>query len=386
MNELINKTLVSFAACFNKSNATAYAFAPGRVNIIGEHTDYNDGFVMPCAIDFGTVVCGARNDQNLIRMVALDFWNDIDIIDLSQPVELKKNGSWCNYLRGVVKVFLDEGFKLHGCDIAISGNVPLGAGLSSSASLEVAMGAFLNGFNNLGITSKEIALLGQRAEHFAGCNCGIMDQMISATGKKDHAVLIDCRSLDLQNVPVPNNLSIMIVNSKVKHDLVAGEYNTRREQCENAAKILGVSKLRDASLSMLEAKKGEMTDVVFRRARHVIGDCVRCQEAIEAFKSGDISSLSRILGSAHRSLRDDFEVSIPEIDFIVDTIYKLGGTQVASRITGGGFGGCVVALMPHDMVETVKQEVLKEYKAKYNIVADVYVCTPSDGACFENLN
>ncbi|MGL5201837.1 MAG: galactokinase, partial [Aeromonas veronii] len=247
--------------------------APGRVNLIGEHTDYNDGFVLPCAIDYQTVISAAPRQDSLIRVIAADYDNQLDEFDLRHPIEPRPEYLWANYVRGVVKYLLLRGCQLTGADLVLSGNVPQGAGLSSSASLEVAVGQIFKEMNHLDISQADIALNGQLAENrFVGCNCGIMDQFISALGQQDHALLIDCRSLKTRPVSMPADIDVVIINSNVRRGLVDSEYNTRRAQCEEAARHFGVKALRDLTMTQFTERANELDPVVASRARHVISE------------------------------------------------------------------------------------------------------------------
>ena len=258
----LQKTRQAFAAVFSTHPAIS-AQAPGRVNLIGEHTDYNGGFVLPCAIDYHTVISGSPRNDRRVRVIAVDYANEQDEFSLDETIELHDSMMWANYVRGVVKYLLEAGYALTGADMAISGNVPQGAGLSSSASLEVATGQFFKSLNGLAISSTDIALIGQRAENrFVGCHCGIMDQLISAQGEADHALLIDCRSLVTQSVAMPTDIAVVIINSNVQRGLVGSEYNTRRQQCEDAARFFEVQALRDVDLATFEAKKAGLDPLV----------------------------------------------------------------------------------------------------------------------------
>lgn len=358
------------------------SYAPGRVNLIGEHTDYNDGFVLPCAIKFGTAITAKKNGTNKMRLLAVDINHETDEFECSATFTAHESKTWSNYLRAMTSLIMQKGHKVEGLDIAITGDVPLGAGLSSSASLEVSFGNLLNQVFGLNIPLQEIALTGQACEALNGCKCGIMDQTISACGKADCALLIDCRSLELKQVPVPANLDILIVNSNVKHALVGGEYNERREQCENAAKILGVKALRDATMEMLDAKKGEMDDVTYRRARHVITEDDRVLAAIEAFKNGDLDTLAKLMYASHCSMRDDFEITIPEIDGLVEIIRGVLGAHGAVRMTGGGFGGSVVAVVEPANVQAVKDAIEAGYEKISGKKATIIETHAFDGAAF----
>ncbi|MGS5087789.1 UDP-glucose--hexose-1-phosphate uridylyltransferase [Hydrogenophaga sp. A37] len=357
--------------------------APGRVNLIGEHTDYNGGFVLPCAINFETLIAaGPRNDRR-VRLVACDRAEAIDEFSLDEPIEARHgDASWANYARGVVQQLLKRGLPLQGLDLVMAGDVPQGTGLSSSASLEVAVGlAFkaLCGLDSVSVT--DLALIAQQAEnHFVGVNCGIMDQLISARGQVGHALLIDCRSLTLQPVALPSDLAVMIVNSHVPRGLVDGEYNARRAQCEAAARHFGVAALRDVSLDQLQRQAHGLDPVVLRRARHIVTENARTLEATQALATGDLCGLGRLMAASHASMRDDFDITVPAIDELVQILQTAIGDQGGARMTGGGFGGCVVALLPETLVQTARHAVETHYRAPSGKTAAVYVCKASAGA------
>jgi galactokinase len=319
--------------------------APGRVNLIGEHTDYNDGFVLPCAINYQTVVAASKRDDQRVRVVSVDYGNDVDEFDLTQDITFQPDRMWANYIRGVVKCLLARGYQFRGADICVSGNVPQGAGLSSSAALEVVIGQTFKTLFNLDISQAEIALNGQQAENeFVGCNCGIMDQMISAQGRKNHAMLLDCRSLETQAVSMPEDMAVVIINSNKKRGLVDSEYNTRRQQCEQAARVFGVKALRDVTIEQFEQRVDELDDVVAKRARHVITENDRTVEAANALRANDMKRMGQLMAESHASMRDDFEITVKEVDALVDIVKQVIGEQGGVRMTGGGFGGCIVAL------------------------------------------
>ncbi|NBM69094.1 galactokinase [Proteus sp. G2663] len=380
MQALINNVTRSFSTIFGYA-PTHFIQAPGRVNLIGEHTDYNDGFVLPCAINYQMVVAAARREDNTIRVIAVDYQNDVDEFSLDNTIEFLPNKMWANYVRGVIHFLQKDNYSFHGMDIAISGNVPQGAGLSSSAALEVAIGQTLKTLYQLPISQKEIALNGQKAENqFVGCNCGIMDQLISACGEENHALLIDCRSLETSAVTMPENMVVMIINTNKKRGLVDSEYNTRRQQCEEAARILNVAALRDATLDDLVAKKSLMSEVVYRRARHVITENDRTLDAAEALRHGDLSTLSKLMMQSHLSMRDNFEITVKEVDSLVEIVKSVIGDCGGVRMTGGGFGGCVVALVTPDLVDKVVDSVKAQYEAKTGLKETIYVCSASQGA------
>ena len=361
---------------------THFFQAPGRVNLIGEHTDYNDGFVLPCAIDYQAMIAVSPRDDQKVVATAHSYDGQVSEFDLSLPIAHSEEAFWSNYVRGVATVLLEKGMNLKGVNIAIIGNVPQGAGLSSSACLEVVTGLTLTRMAGLDVSLKELALIGQQAENeFVGCKCGIMDQMISACGKADHAMLLDCRSLDTRLVSIPQGAAVVIFNSNVKRGLVDSEYNTRREQCEAAAKHFGVKALRDITLAQLEAAKGDLDDLTFRRARHVVTENDRTEAAAEVLALGDLVAMGELMAQSHASMRDDFEITVPAIDAIVEIVKSVIGREGGVRMTGGGFGGCVVALVPQDKVDAIKEAVEQHYPQRSNgLTADIYVCRASNGA------
>ncbi|WP_433689945.1 galactokinase [Kosakonia cowanii] len=361
--------------------ATHTIQAPGRVNLIGEHTDYNDGFVLPCAIDYQTVIsCKARDDRT-VRVVAADYDNQRDEFSLDAPIVAHDSQQWSNYVRGVVKHLQQRDASFGGADLVISGNVPQGAGLSSSASLEVAVGTVFQQLYHLPLDGAQIALNGQEAENqFVGCNCGIMDQLISALGKKGSALLIDCRSLGTKAVSMPEGVAIVIINSNFKRTLVGSEYNTRRQQCETGARFFQQKALRDVSLDQFNAVANELDPLVAKRVRHVLTENARTVEAAAALEKGDLRRMGELMAESHASMRDDFEITVPQIDTLVEIVKATIGDKGGVRMTGGGFGGCVVALVPEALVPEVKQAVESQYEAKTGIKETFYVCKPSQGA------
>ncbi|BES85670.1 galactokinase [Pectobacterium araliae] len=355
--------------------------APGRVNLIGEHTDYNDGFVLPCAIDYQTVVSAAVRQDGIVRVVAVDYDNQQDEFDLAKEIEPHPEYLWANYIRGTVKFLLARDLPLSGMDMVVSGNVPSGAGLSSSASLEVVIGQTFKELNNLDISQLDVALNGQQAEnHFVGCSCGIMDQFISAQGREGQAMLIDCRSLEGRSVRMLDGVDVLIVNSNVRRGLVDSEYNTRRQQCEAAARHFNVKVLRDVSLPQFEAGIEGLDPVAVRRARHVITENRRTLEAADALARQDARRLFTLMAESHVSMRDDFEITVPPIDTLVALIQNYVGERGGVRMTGGGFGGCIVALIPSALTDEVKQVIEREYPARTGLKPSIYLCQASDGA------
>jgi galactokinase len=319
-----------FEAAFGEA-ATILVQAPGRVNLIGEHTDYNDGLVLPCAIDYRTVIAARRRPDRMVRVVAADYDDAVDAYSLDLPIARLEAPMWANYVRGVVDELRRRGLPVPGMDMAIAGDVPQGAGLSSSASLSVAvcrLFATLPGFEAL--TPLDMALIAQRAENdFVGCKCGNMDQISSACGVEGHALMIDCRSLQVDPVPIPDGAAIMILNSRVQRGLVDSAYNTRREQCEAAARHFGVAALRDIDLATLQARGAELDPVVLRRARHVVTENGRVAAAAQALEAGDLERMGVLMEASHASMRDDFEITVPLVDRLVRIVKDAIGTPGA---------------------------------------------------------
>jgi len=355
--------------------------APGRVNLIGEHTDYNDGFVLPCAIDYQTVIACAKRSDRQVRVIAADYENQQDIFSLDEEIVSHSHQMWSNYVRGVVKHLQKRAPEFGGVDMVIAGNVPQGAGLSSSASLEVAVGTVFKQLYALPLDGAAIAVNGQEAENqFVGCNCGIMDQLISALGEKDHAMLLDCRTLSTRPVPMPSDIAVVIINSNFRRSLVGSEYNTRRQQCEAGAKFFGKTSLRDVELSQFSAQQDELDPLVAKRVRHVLTENARTLEAADVLARGDLARMAVLMAESHASMRDDFEITVPPVDQLVGIVKNTLGERGGVRMTGGGFGGCIVALMPFELVDTVKAAVAAQYEAVSGIKETFYVCKASAGA------
>ncbi|BET97964.1 galactokinase [Xenorhabdus taiwanensis] len=379
MKTLIQNVTESFEACFNYS-PTHFFQAPGRVNLIGEHTDYNGGCVLPCAINFQTVVAAAKRGDMCVRVIAVDY-HQWDEFDLCQPILFQPEKMWANYIRGVVNSLVESGYAFGGMDLAISGNIPQGAGLSSSASLEVVVGQTIKSLYQLDISPKMIALSGQQSENqFVGCNSGIMDQLISACGEEGHALLIDCFTLATQSVRMPDQVIVMIINSNKPRGLVDSEYNLRRQQCEEAARLLGVKTLCDITLEDFNAKQALLDTLLVKRTRHVISENLRTTLAADALSAGDLFHLGQLMAASHISMRDDFDITVREIEVLVEIVKDVIGDHGGVRMTGGGFGGCVVALIPPDLVKSVEKAIEQQYKAKTGLKADIYLCQATKGA------
>jgi galactokinase len=357
--------------------------APGRVNVIGEHTDYNDGFVLPMAIErYAIMAADAATAPGKVSVYDTQF-KESATIDISVPVT-KGQPKWSNYIRGVLAGFQNRGQKIPALDVAFMSTVPLGGGLSSSAALEVCTATLIEAATGREIDPIEKSLLAQKAEHeFAGVPCGIMDQFVSVLGRKDHLLLLDCRTHKTELVPMNDpSVALLIVNTNAKHEHSNGEYARRRAECEQAAKILGVASLRDATADQLEHAKGRMSDVVYRRTRHVIGEIERTVHAAEGIRASNWPGVGNLMYASHASLRDDYEVSCKELDAVVEIAGDIGykGGVYGCRMTGGGFGGCAVALMRTESVEAISQKVAADYKMKTGIEATIFVSRPAAGA------
>ena len=357
--------------------------APGRVNLIGEHTDYNDGFVMPVAIGFSTWVVVAPRADRILSVFSENFQEEVSF-DLDDPAPQPRR-HWSDYVRGVAWVLEQSGYQLRGAHLEIRGDLPIGTGLSSSASIEVATAYALLSHSGFEVEGVELARMCQRAENdFVGMRCGIMDQFISCQGEKGKALLLDCRSLEYRLLPLPESVRLVICNTMVKHELAAGEYNKRRAECEEgvrhlAQRLNGVSALRDVTLSQLESAGQDLPEVIYRRCRHVISENARVEQAATALERGDLDEFGRLMGESHRSLRDDYEVSCHELDLMVSFANSLPGT-FGARMTGGGFGGCTVNLVSEEIVEEFKTQIANNYKEYTGIPPEIYVCRSADGA------
>jgi galactokinase len=357
--------------------------APGRVNLIGEHTDYAEGFVMPVAIDKATLAAISPRSDGKIVIWAENYQEEKTF----DAANLPKTGSkdWSDYPVGVCVILAGEGYTIPGFSLSIWGDVPLGSGLSSSAALEVATMTALTALMGVEIPGPKLARFCQRVENeFVGANCGIMDQFISANGKENHALLLDCRDLSFKLAPIPADVAIVIANTMVKHSIAGGDYPTRRRESEAACAIInghrgGVPFLRDATLEDLEKWGHEMTTESLTRARHVISENLRTVACCEALLAGDMKTVGRLMAEAHASYSGDFAGSCPEADLMVELAQTIPGL-LGARLTGGGFGGCTVNLVEQDKAEAFAAELGKRYAAKTGITPEVYVCHASNGA------
>jgi galactokinase len=360
--------------------------APGRVNLIGEHTDYNDGFVMPCALGFTTRVAISPRAGRTINLHSEDF-ADVQQFSLDR-LPASRLDSWADYLIGVLVQLQKTGSLSQGANVLVSGEVPVAAGLSSSAALEVASALAFMDLNGIVMPLPQVAKMCQRAENtFVGANCGIMDQFVSCLGKAGHALFLDCRSLDYRLVPIPEDVRIVICNTMVKHKHAGGEYNQRRAECEEGVRLLArshpeIRALRDATLE--QVRRGDLPPVIARRCEHVIRENARVVEGREALEAGDLARFGKLMRESHMSLRDLFEVSSSELDLMVSLAEKMPGCWGA-RMTGGGFGGCTVNLVKASEATNWAERIAKAYQEETGVHPDVYVCSAADGAHAEPL-
>lgn len=377
-----------FAELFGDSEGARFYFSPGRVNLIGEHTDYNGGHVFPCALTLGTYGAARKREDNKIHLYSMNL-DSFGVVEASlDDLTNKKEYNWANYPLGVVWAFKEKGHTItSGFDMVIWGNIPNGSGLSSSASLEVLTGVILTDlFEIKDLSMTDLALIGQYSENnFNGCNCGIMDQFAVAMGKKDHAIFLDTSDLSYEYAPcVLDGAKIVITNSKVKHSLVDSAYNDRRNECAAALKALqselDIQALGDLTPEEFEAHKSLIKDEIqLQRAKHAVYENQRTIDAVTALKAGDIESFGKLMNQSHISLRDDYDVSCEEIDILVDLAWKIPGV-LGSRITGGGFGGCTVSIVKDESIDTFIETIGKTYLEKVGHEAEFYTVDIGDGA------
>ena len=356
--------------------------APGRVNLIGEHTDYNDGFVMPAAIDLCTQVAIKHRDDRRLMITSENLSEKVEF-DLDEP-DPRARGHWSDYVRGVAVTLERAGYRLRGADLAIRGDVPIGAGLSSSAALEVATGYAMLETLGIEVDRVELAKLCQQAENeFVGIRCGIMDQFTSCCGQAGTALMLDCRSLEYRLLPLPEDVRLVICNTMVKHELGSSEYNSRRAECEAGVKhfanlLPDIQALRDVTLDDLERAGHNLSQVIYKRCRHVITENARVMEATTALERGDLDAFGDLMAQSHGSLRDDYEVSCAELDMMVDLGTKIEGV-FGARMTGGGFGGCTINLVKADSVAVFKRTVASGYEQATGLTPEIFVCSTADG-------
>lgn len=382
------KLFDKFTELFGSADGARFYFSPGRVNLIGEHTDYNGGHVFPCALTIGTYGAARRRDDRLIHFYSMNL-DRFGVVEVSlDDLSFNSKYNWANYPLGVVWAFAEKGYTLDcGFDMVIWGNIPNGSGLSSSASLEVLTGVILTDlFDISSLNMTDLALIGQYSENnFNGCNCGIMDQFAVAMGKKDNAIFLDTSTLKFEYAPIElKDARIIITNSKVKHSLVDSAYNDRRQECADALaalqKDLDIESLGELSPEEFEANKGLITDPVqLKRAKHAVYENQRTIDAVASLRAGDIVRFGELMNQSHISLRDDYAVSCEEIDILVDLAWKIPGV-IGSRITGGGFGGCTVSIVKSNSVDTFIESIGKAYKEKVGHEAEFYTVQIGDGA------
>lgn len=360
------------------SGAPAYFVrAPGRVNLIGEHTDYNDGFVLPMAIDREMWIALRPRQDNRVLLYSLDFPDQVADFALAQ---FEHSQGWVEYVKGIAWVLREEGYPLRGWEGVLASQVPVGAGLSSSAALELSLMRAFWVVSNWDWDGAEMARLARVADNqWVGIQSGVMDQMIAALGRRDHALLIDCRSLAHQLVPLPSDVLVVVLDTATRRGLVDSAYNQRVAECQQAAAYFGATALRDVDASRIAQKPPDMDDVVYRRARHVITENWRTLQAVEYLKKGDVRAFGKLLDQSHDSLRDDYEVSSPELNTIVSIARQQPGCYGA-RMTGAGFGGCAIALVDHEKAEAFAGNVAREYQRKTGLTAQIYITQAVDGA------
>jgi galactokinase len=356
--------------------------APGRVNLIGEHTDYNDGFVLPAALELCTSVAASARPDRRLRIQSLRVGAAIEF-DLDDPAPSPRR-DWSDYVRGVAVMLVQAGHRLVGANLLIDSEVPIGSGLSSSAALEVSTGYALLDLAGVAVDRTRLALCCQRAENeFVGMRCGIMDQFVSCHGAAGHALLLDCRTLKFRLAPIAPSVRVVVCNSMVRHELAAGEYNLRRAECERGVALLkpalpAIRALRDVSMADLMAHASALPELTFRRCRHIVSENGRVLRAGAALDAGEVEEFGRLMNASHVSMRDDYEISCRELDILVELAWRVEGV-LGSRMTGGGFGGCTVSMVRADAVERFCASLAAGYAAATGITPEILVCSPGDG-------
>lgn len=381
-NALHDKVLKKYFRLY-QSDPDLLVVAPGRINLIGEHTDYSDGFVLPVAINLGIVIAMSPREDDRVELYSKDLDDQLqfDLSDLSRG-----NEGWKEYIKGVAWALGEKGYELQGWQGVFAGSIPIGAGLSSSAAVLVAAAKAFSISSDLSLSATTLAQIGKTAEsEWVGVNVGIMDQLVSAAGKSDHAVCLDCRTLEYEYVPIPENVSFVVLDTMTRRELSNSAYNTRHEEVKQAAKILGVHKLRDATLDLLNEKKTSLSDTLYRRARHVISENERVFACSSAMKNGDLQKMGALIDASHLSLRDDFEVSSKELNLIVE-IAQNQSSCLGARMSGAGFGGCALALIENANVEHFIKKVTETYLAETNIRPHIFKVESEDGVHADNVN
>lgn len=382
MSNLISGVKKSFGELFSCDPAVVVR-APGRVNLIGEHTDYNDGFVIPVAIDRFIAMAASKSEGEEVELHSLDYTSSVRF-PLSH-IEYDHQNQWSNYFKGVAYLLRQEGYKVGGCRVVLKGDIPQGAGLSSSAALEVASALTLKSLFALPLADKELIRLCQRAENeFVGVRCGIMDQFVSCLARQGSALFLDCRELSYRNIPFSDEFRVMICNTMVRRELASSQYNIRRGECEEGVRILaqklpGIKALRDVSLDDFLQHRHLLPLVVAKRCRHVIRENQRVLEGTEMLKKGDMLAFGRLMHLSHYSLKEDYEVSCAELDCMVELAESTEGV-VGARMTGAGFGGCTVNIVQRDKAEEAQRSIFSRYKKKMEVEPEIYLSSPAEGA------
>ncbi|MGB0894133.1 MAG: galactokinase [Parashewanella sp.] len=353
--------------------------APGRVNLMGEFTDYNQGWVLPCALEFRTHVAYRLTPNNTVMVRSQSFAHECDVFNIDQPI-VTGQYHWANYVRAVFFVIKQQGHPLQGMQLFIDSDVPQGAGLSSSAALQVSVAGAITQACQLPLSTTQIALICQQAENqFMNCQCGVMDQLVAAEGVKGKAMMIDCQSLSLQSVSIPSELALIIINSNYQRKLVDSAYNQRRNDCETAAKLLGVNTLREVKLEHLHSNRHLLNTNQYKRALHVVTENQRVLDTFIALKANDLATLSRLMNESHQSLKNNFEVTVSQTNALVNICQQTLGEDAAVRMTGGGFGGAIVCLCRHLDVAKITQSVTDQYSKQFDLSASIYVCQTGGG-------
>ena len=383
MNSRLEKITQRFEEVYGARGCRLFR-APGRVNLIGEHTDYNDGFVLPLAIERDVTIAAQGRSDRIVKAYSMDFGSEVEFS--LDDIERDKKHTWSNYVRGVGLLLADRFPSLRGMDAVVQGNVPIGSGLSSSAAFEVAAATAMLGVNGLEMDRIEVALLCQRAENeFVGNRCGIMDQLSAVFGRAGKALLIDCRSLQVWPVPIPEDVVVVVCDTMKRRELASSAYNARRSECEEAVRLLqeklpGIRALRDVSVEQFEAHKAALPATVRMRAEHVVYEDLRVERCVEALRTGDMAEVGRLMKESHESLRDLYQVSCHELDAMVEMAWRSPGC-IGARMTGAGFGGCTVNLVERRKVAAFREATWSGYRGATGVAPEIYVSTPSDGAC-----
>jgi galactokinase len=373
--EQLGKIVETYRQRFNEIPSSIVT-APGRINLIGEHTDYSEGFVLPVAIDRNVTLAFTPRADKAIQVYSIDF--DQELVVHLDNIQ-RGNGGWKEYVMGMGWALMNAGYALNGWQAVVAGNIPIGAGLSSSAALEVAIGKTFCLASNIDLPPASLALLSRKAEaEWVGVNVGIMDQLISAAGKEGHALLLDCKTLDYEYVPIPKEITLVVLDTMTRRELTKSDYNARHEEVKQASSLLGVQFLREATPQLVEKNRTHMTSTIYRRARHVVTENQRVHAFSIAMRNNDISTMGQLINASHESLRDDYEVSSSELNLIVELAQKQPEC-LGARMMGAGFGGCALALLATDQVERFTENVSSLYRSQTGIEPNIFIVTSADG-------